>query len=409
MATAIGTYYGTAVGASTVRFRAVGMMQYTSTDAAKGYYVQKRYYIEVIVGQPTAFTNHCTVSWNSGEYTLSKEGIYADTGWVDAGWIPPGQTVSISGSAQYTSSSSGLKKSTCSGSFAVPNPKTYTVSYNANGGSGAPGSQTKTEGVTLTLSSTRPTRTGYTFVRWNTNASGTGTNYNAGASYTANAAVALYAVWTAATYTITFAGNGATSGVPSSINRVYGQNVTFPSGTPVRSGYTFGGWLWYGTGSNPSATSTAISGSYMPGQTAYASASSSNICWDTSNCTYVATWRINTYTVSYNANTSGASGTPTSQTKTYNQTLTLSSQTPSKDGLRFLRWNTNSAGTGTNYPPGASYTENNSLTLYAIWEEVAEVFIKVNGVYVKGIAYVKKDGVYSTGKLSVKRNGAYTT
>lgn len=74
-------------------------------------------------------------------------------------------------------------------------PVTYAVTYNANGGSGAPAKQTKIYGTTLKLSSAIPTRSGYTFVRWNTNSSGTGTNYNAGANYTANAAVNLYAVW----------------------------------------------------------------------------------------------------------------------------------------------------------------------------------------------------------------------
>lgn len=46
-------------------------------------------------------------------------------------------------------------------------PISYTISYNANGGSGAPGSQTKTHGTDLTLSSTKPTRNGYNFSKWN--------------------------------------------------------------------------------------------------------------------------------------------------------------------------------------------------------------------------------------------------
>jgi uncharacterized repeat protein (TIGR02543 family) len=73
---------------------------------------------------------------------------------------------------------------------------TYTVKYDANGGSGAPSSQTKTQGATLTLSSTKPTRSGYTFKCWNTKSDGTGTSYNSGSSYTANANVTLYAIWT---------------------------------------------------------------------------------------------------------------------------------------------------------------------------------------------------------------------
>ena len=73
---------------------------------------------------------------------------------------------------------------------------TYTVSYNGNGSTGgSTSSQTKTSGTALTLRQNGYTRTGYTFVKWNTKADGSGTSYNAGASYTANAAVTLYAQW----------------------------------------------------------------------------------------------------------------------------------------------------------------------------------------------------------------------
>lgn len=79
-------------------------------------------------------------------------------------------------------------------SFTVTDP-TYSISYNANGGSGAPSKQTKTYGKNLTLSSTNPTRTGYTFKNWNTKSDGSGTSYAAGAAYSANSSVTLYAQW----------------------------------------------------------------------------------------------------------------------------------------------------------------------------------------------------------------------
>ena len=80
----------------------------------------------------------------------------------------------------------------------------YTVTYDANGGSGAPDAQTKDGGIDLTLSSTVPTRDGYTFNGWNTKADGSGTAYAAGATYSANADVTLYAQWPC---------NTATSGI----------------------------------------------------------------------------------------------------------------------------------------------------------------------------------------------------
>lgn len=71
------------------------------------------------------------------------------------------------------------------------------------------------------------------------------------------------------------------------------------------------------------------------------------------------------YTVSYDAN--GGTGAPSSQTKWYDTNLALSSTVPSRTGHNFVRWNTNTSNTGTGYAPGATYTGNSGLTLYAIW------------------------------------------
>lgn len=103
---------------------------------------------------------------------------------------------------------------------------TYKVTYNANGGSGAPSAQTKTYGTALTLSSTKPTRTGYTFKCWNTKSDGSGTNYNAGASYSSNSAVTLYAIWTEHYLTMSYYSNGATWAFDDALNAVgSGKNV----------------------------------------------------------------------------------------------------------------------------------------------------------------------------------------
>lgn len=71
----------------------------------------------------------------------------------------------------------------------------WKVSYNANGGTGAPSSQTKTYGQTLKLSTTKPTKKDYNFLRWGTSTESTTIEYEAGANYTNNAAITLYAVW----------------------------------------------------------------------------------------------------------------------------------------------------------------------------------------------------------------------
>lgn len=70
----------------------------------------------------------------------------------------------------------------------------YTITYNANDGTGAPSEQTKVHGSDVTLSRTIPTRDGYTFKGWATSASGD-VEYTAGATYTENSDITLYAVW----------------------------------------------------------------------------------------------------------------------------------------------------------------------------------------------------------------------
>lgn len=150
--------------------------------------------------------------------------------------------------------------------YAVWKANTYTVSYNANGGSGAPANQTKTYGVTLTLSNTKPTRTGYTFSAWNTAQNGSGTSYAPGGSYTANAAVTLYAQWTANTYAVTFDAQGG-SVTPASKSVTYGQ----PYGSlpvPVRAGYRFDGWFTVATGGTQVTAETVVT--VTAAQTLYA-------------------------------------------------------------------------------------------------------------------------------------------
>lgn len=112
------------------------------------------------------------------------------TGYSFLGWSASSTATSATyaAGANYTANAAATL-------YAVWKANTYTVSYNANGGTGAPGNQTKTYGKDLTLSSTKPTRTNYNFKGWGTSASATTVSYAAGASYTANAGITLYAIW----------------------------------------------------------------------------------------------------------------------------------------------------------------------------------------------------------------------
>lgn len=211
-----------------------------------------------------AQTNYgMTASSGGGSATLNPFGTKASSG---SGSFTGTYSISGNASATKTVAVTFRNFNTDNGNSAtkvinlsvtVPAWTSYTVKYNANGGSGAPSSQTKWKDQALTLSSTKPTRTGYTFQGWATSASGS-VAYAAGASYTANAAVTLYAVWKANTYTVSYNANGG-SGAPANQTKTYGTALTLSGTKPTRTNYNFKGW---GTSASATTVSYAAGASY---------------------------------------------------------------------------------------------------------------------------------------------------
>lgn len=190
----------------------------------------------------------------SGSYNIDgvtgTKTIASGTKMFSKGTSAQTKTFSVSFAFELSWSGSYCGTRSASGSFAVAKKTSYTVSFNANGGIGAPGSQTKWWGTNLTLSTTKPTRTGYSFLGWSASSTATSATWSAGASYTANASDVLYAVWKANTYTVSYSANGGT-GAPDSQIKIYGTTLVLSGTKPTRSNYNFVGW---GT----SATSTSV-------------------------------------------------------------------------------------------------------------------------------------------------------
>ena len=262
--------------------------------------------------------------------------------------------------------------------YAVWKANTYTVSYNANGGSGAPSNQTKTYGVTLTLSNTKPTRTGYTFSAWNTAQNGSGTSYAPGGSYTANAAVTLYAQWTANTYTITYDANGG-SNAPSAQMWTYAPtgSTSLSSQIPTKTGYVFLGW---------STSSTATSATYQAG----GSFSLSNI----GNKTLYAVWTPAKYTIVYDGNGATGGSTPNS-VHTYNVAKSLTPNGYIRTNYEFVGWKDDDGNAYSNQQSVVNLTDVNGavITLYAQWNLIG--FVLSIGSYDANVfASVTGGGVY---------------
>lgn len=123
------------------------------------------------------------------------------------------------------------------------------VVYNANGGMKAPEVASFAKETTATVTSSTPTLTGYTFVKWNTKADGTGTDYASGATFTIKENMTLYAVWTEATYTVTFDANGGTlaggTGTTKDVTVTYGKESSAAAAAAAdfsRDNYTLTGW-----------------------------------------------------------------------------------------------------------------------------------------------------------------------
>lgn len=197
-----------------------------------------------------------TISAFNGNKRSSGSGSFTGT-YSISGNGSATKTVTVTFKNFNTDNDDSASKSV-SFSVSVPAWTSYTIKYNANGGTGAPTSQTKWKDQALTLSSTKPTRTGYSFLGWSTSSTATSATYSAGSSYTSNSAATLYAVWKANTYTVKYNANGG-SGAPGNQTKTYGVTLTLSSVKPTRTNYTFKGW---GTSASATTVSYTAGASY---------------------------------------------------------------------------------------------------------------------------------------------------
>ena len=125
---------------------------------------------------------------------------------------------------------------------------TYDIVYVTGDGSEV-ASQEKTKGTAITLSTTIPTRNGFTFSKWTTKSDGSGTSYNAGATYSTDADLTLYAIWAPWTHTVNFNVNGGSGNIPSSFTKTGGVDVIISETVPVRNNYICYAWSTNADGS----------------------------------------------------------------------------------------------------------------------------------------------------------------
>lgn len=193
---------------------------------------------------------------------------------------------------------------------------------------------------------------GYRFDGWYTAPNG-GNKYDFNTPLTGN--VTVYAHWVGNGYTVRFAGNGATGGGTPDQAFQYNIGQNLHRNGFVRDGYTFTGWKRadnqqaYGDGQWVTNLTTQPNGIV----------------------TMVAQWSANEAHIRYNPNppagkTTGGQDTPNWDGHT-GDTPTIGQNGWTIDGYTFAVWATSPDGSGARYAPGARWTANGTLTLYAQW------------------------------------------
>jgi uncharacterized repeat protein (TIGR02543 family) len=223
----------------------------------------------------------------------------------------------------------------------------HTVLFSANGGTGSMAREI--DNTPTAISANAFTRSGYTFVDWNTAANGSGATFKAGVTYSFKKSVTLFAQWKkvpkAPQNVVIFSANG---GVGTMAVEHDDRPTSLTPNRFKRTGYTFAGW-------NTAANGFGIS--YANGAV-YSFASSTNL---------YAQWKKKPgpvlSVVIFSPN--GGVGTMAVEHHAGPAGLTLNLFT--RAGYTFVDWNTAANGLGTSYPNGGTYSFATSTNLYAQW------------------------------------------
>jgi uncharacterized repeat protein (TIGR02543 family) len=211
-------------------------------------------YAEVSVGD----TSHYTAS---SAFHAESGGGLTSTSWQTLGVVYYTGTANSGQTFYMRTSWSGSLHSAALSKLAPGYTSSYTITYNGNGNnSGSTGAQTATYGVATTVSNNGFTKSGYNFVKWNTAQNGSGTDYYPGGSITIYGNTTLYAQWSQITYTVSYNGNGATSGTTAQQTKVWGTPLPLQQNGYSKTNYTFQHW---NTAADDSGTSYAAGASYI--------------------------------------------------------------------------------------------------------------------------------------------------
>ena len=286
--------------------------------------------------------------------------------------------------------------------YAIWQSNAYTVKYDSNSGAGTMTDSSFKYGESKKLTKNTFTKEGYTFLGWNTDKTKQEALYTdeqvVSNLIKSGNSVTLYAIWKANTYTVKYDNNGGNGSIENT-TFTYGESKNFTKNTFTKTGYTFIGW-----NTDKEATTALYTDEKQV----------SNLTKENNEIiTLYAIWKANTYTVKYDNN--GGVGTISNSTFTYNQTKSLTKNTFTKDGYKFLGWNTDKYSTKALYTDeqqvsNLTIKNNDTITLYAIWEEITyTVKYNANGGVIKDVQSIEPDVDYYPKGGSLIENGSNWT
>ncbi len=318
----------------------------------------------------TPIENYLTDCLSGKEVDLTPSAL-TRTGYTFKGWATTSDSITPNYTLIYMDN--GIFGSTTL--YAVFEIQSFTISFDFLGGaySGLDGkfdNKIYEYNYSFTLPSTDGvTKNGYTFSYWS---DGTNHYLSQTGSFSVDEDVTLFPDWSANSYAVTYNGNGATGEIVE--HPVYTQGFEYDvpqnlnENIYYKTGYTFAGWNRM---AEPTIETPGVS--FTDGQSVL------NLTIEKdANVTIYAQWTANSYSVSFNVNTTDlTTGTMDNQEFTYDEEQSLTANTFSREHYIFKGWNTVAepavGNLGTSYTDGQEIfnltsTDNEIVTLYAVWE-----------------------------------------
>lgn len=306
----------------------------------------------------TASNHKLVATWKANEYTITfnpngdnvQLEINSKTVEYDQtyGALPTPTRVGYTFAGWYTTVTAGTHITSESMCYLTSNQKLYAhwkakvvqISFDANGGTIGSTSTNVTFGQTYGYLKP-PYRPGYTFANWHLNT--VDGEVITGSSIVDTAEDhTIVAEWKANSYTVTFHANGGTLDTTSKEVKFGDKLGTLP--VPVKEGYTFVAWHNGYTESDPVIDENTIVNS-------------------TSDLYVYAEWKVNSYTVNFDAN--GGQVDMTSKEVTFDSAYG-ELPTPTKNNYLFEGWHLDNVD-GEKVYDSTSVTRSSNHTLVANW------------------------------------------